>query len=199
MSDAVERLMWASVIERGLPVHFSAGVALLHHGDASQHCYAIRSGEVIVTATTTQGATVVLGRRGPGDLVGELAALGSAPRTATVRARTEVDAVALSADGLADLFRSDPDVALAWTRWLAGEYRALTERYAGRSEDLRTRVLQLLVTNAEVTGEPVFRSTREELACWVGASREAVTRTLHDLDLDGLVTLSRGGVRLAQR
>ena len=188
--------MWESVVGQGTSVRFAPGDALLHHGDASQHCYAIRSGECIVTATTTQGFTVVLGRRGPGDLVGELAALGRAPRTATVRARTEVDAVALSAGGLAELFRSDPEVALTWTRWLAREYRHLTERYAGRSEDLRTRLLQLLATNAETTGDPVFRSTRDELAGWVGATREAVTRALRELESDGLVTLSRGGVRL---
>lgn len=128
--------MWESVVARGAEVRFAAGDVLLHHGDASQHCYAIRAGEVIVSAATTQGATVVLGRRGPGDLVGELGALCGVTRTGTVRARSDVVAVALSAAGLADALRSDPEVALAWTRWLAGEYRTLTERLVGRSEEL---------------------------------------------------------------
>ena len=109
--------MWESVVAGGTEMRFAAGDVLMHHGDASHCCYAIRDGEVLVAATTTQGFTVVLGRRGPGDLVGELAALGSAPRSATVWARTPVVAVALTGDGLADAFRSDPEVALAWTRW----------------------------------------------------------------------------------
>ena len=192
----VERLMWESVVAQGNEVRFAAGDVLMHHGDASHHCYAIRCGEVLVTASTMQGLQPHLGRRGPGDLVGELGVLGGSTRSATVRARTDVEAVALSADGLAELFRSDPEVALAWTRWLAHEYRTLTERFAVRSEDLRTRILQLLGTNAEVTGDPTFRSTREELAGWVGATREAASRTLRDLEEDGLVALSRGGVRL---
>lgn len=188
--------MWQSVIVAGVETHFAAGDVLMHHGDASQHCYAIRSGEVLVTATTTQGATVVLGRRGPGDLVGELAAFGSAPRTATVRASTDVTAVALSAEGLEAAVRSDPELAVTWTRWMAEEYRTLTERYTGRSEELRTRLVHLLRTNAEATDDPVFRSTREELAGWVGATREAVTRALKQLESDGVVALTRGGVRL---
>lgn len=57
-------------------------------------------------------------------------------------------------------------------------------------------MLHVLAANAEVTGDPLLRSTREELAGWVGATREAVTRTLRLLESQGEVALSRGGVRL---
>lgn len=149
-----------------------------------------------MTATSSRGSTVVLARRGPGAVVGEQAALDGAPRSATVLAETDVVAVVLAAAELEALLREEPDLALAELRRLSAQLRELTERYALRGEELRVRVLQLLTTNARETGDPVFRSTREELAGWVGATREAVIRTLRELEADRLVALRRGAVEL---
>ena len=63
-----------------------------------------------------------------------------------------------------------------------------------RSEDLRRRLEALLATHVEETGEMTFRSTREELAGWVGATREATTRMLQQMQADCIVRLSRGSV-----
>lgn len=188
--------MWDAFIARGTEVTFSPGEVLLHHGERSAHCYAIIDGQVLVTATSSQGATVVLGRRRSGDVIGELSALDGAPRSATVRAVTEVKAVVLTAEQFENLLREVPDLALAEIRRISRQYRDLTERFSIRSEELRARLVQLLETNAAESGDPVFRSTREELAGWVGASREAVTRTLKELESDGRVVLGRGSVRL---
>lgn len=188
--------MWDAVAARGSEVRFAEGEALLHHGDRGDVCYAIMQGDVMVSATSTQGATVVLARRGPGALIGELGMWDGLPRTATVRATTDVVAIALSADQLEALLREEPDLALGEIRRLAGQVRDLTERYSMRSEELKTRIVQMLETNARESGDPVFCSTREELAGWVGATREATTRALRDLEVDGRVALSRGAVEL---
>ena len=190
--------MWDAVRSRGTEVRFAPGEVLLHHGERSAHCYAIVEGEVLVTATSSQGATVVLGRRGAGATVGEIGALDGSPRTATVRARTDVSAVVLTADEFERMILEEPQLALAEIRRLSAQFRNLTERFSVRGEELRLRVLQLLETNAEETGDPVFRSTREELAGWVAATREAVTRTLRDLEGEGLVILQRGAVELVR-
>lgn len=188
--------MWDLVAERGTEVRFAAGSALLRHGERSRHCYAIRSGEVLVTASSSRGSTVVLARRGPGTVVGDQAALDGAPRSATVRAVTDVVAVVLSAPEFEDLLRAHPDLALDALRRLSRQLREMSERFALRSEELRARIVAVLETNARETGDDVFRSTRDELAGWVGATREAVIRMLRELEADGVVELRRGAVRL---
>ena len=188
--------MWDAVAARGSEVRFAPGDVLVHHGDASSHCYAIRSGEVLVSATSTQGSTVVLGRRGPGAVIGELGVLDGAPRSATVRASTDVVAVVLTADEFEALLRDEPELALSEIRRLSRQFRELSDRYSVRSEELQLRLVQLLETHTGETGDPVFRSTREELAGWVGATREAVTRALKELESSGIVALERGAVRL---
>jgi CRP/FNR family cyclic AMP-dependent transcriptional regulator len=188
--------IWEAVADRGTEVRFGPGDALLRHGEVGRHCYAIREGEVLVTATSTQGATVVLGRRGPGAVIGELSALDGAPRSATVRAIGDVVAVVLTADEFESLLRDEPELALSEIRRLSRQFRELTERYSIRGEELRLRVVQLLSTHAAESGDRVFRSTREELAGWVGATREAVIRALRELERDGTVVLRRGSVEL---
>ena len=52
--------MWDRSIgtaRRGTAVRFGPGEVLVHHGEMTRHCYAIRSGEVLVTASSTSGAT----------------------------------------------------------------------------------------------------------------------------------------------
>ena len=188
--------IWEAVDTQGTAVRFAAGDVLFHHGDTTRHCYAIRRGEVLVTVSSTQGSTVVLARRGPGTVVGEQAALDGAPRSATVRAATDVDAVVLDDGALRALLLDNPQVALAELTRLSRQLREMSERYAMRSEELRTRLLGVLSTHASATGEAAFRSTREELAGWVGATREAVTRALRELEDDGVVRLQRGAVVL---
>lgn len=177
-------------------MRFEQGAVLLHRGETTRHCYAIREGDVLVTTTSSQGATVVLARRGPGAVIGNLAALDGEPRSATVHAATDVVAVVLRAEQLEALLLEEPMLALAEVRRLARQLRALTNQYTTRSEELRTRVLELLATHAAESGDRVFRSTRQELANWVGASREATIRTLRELESEGSIALRRGAVEL---
>ena len=112
------------------------------------------------------------------------------------RTITEVRAVVLSAAQLSALLIEQPELAVAMVKRLSRQMRELTERYAVRGEELKARLVQLLRTNAAETGDPTFRSTREELSNWVGATREAVTRTLSEMESEGVVSLRRGAVEL---
>lgn len=190
--------MWEILAERGTRVTFPAGQVLMRQGDIGTHCYALVEGEVLVEVTALSGSTAVIGRRGPGSVIGEMAALLAAERSATVTANTDVIARVLRADELEAALAAEPELAVGEIKRLASQLRDLTVRYSARGEDLTHRVLQILEMNGAETGSPMFRSTREELAGWVGATREAVTRTLRDLEKQGVVRLRRGSVELLE-
>ena len=188
--------VWRAIQSYGSPMSFTSGEVLMHHGASGRTCYAICSGTVLLTVTSTQGSTLVLGRRETGSLVGELAALAGAPRAATVRAKGDVATIRLQWEAFHQILHDHPDWAIQLLRILAGRVRGLSERFAVRNEELRVRLIDILTTHYEESGDPVFRSTREELAGWVGATREAVVRTLQQLKSDGVVDLDRGAVEL---
>jgi MFS family permease len=76
------------------PRHVAAGADLLVQGEVPpEGCYVIEHGEAEVLGDGRRIATV-----GPGELVGEIALLRQVPRTATVRALTELDVKLLDAD-----------------------------------------------------------------------------------------------------
>jgi len=188
--------LWRAIAGRGTTVRLRAGTPMLRHGDGGTHCFAVVAGEVLVTTTTSQGATVVVAKRGPGSVIGEFAALDAAPRSATATARTDVTAVALTAAELETLLREQPDLAIAELRRLSRQLRTLTDRFTLRNEDLRSRLVGFLTTHLDETGEHTLRLTRQELADWIGVTREAATRMLRQLEEQGLITLGRGSVTI---
>jgi CRP-like cAMP-binding protein len=70
---------------RVIPVHVEAGEEVIHVGDRGDRFYVIDAGEVEIEG----------GRHGRGAYFGEIALLRDVPRTATVRAVTKLELLAL--------------------------------------------------------------------------------------------------------
>jgi CRP/FNR family transcriptional regulator, cyclic AMP receptor protein len=131
----------------------------------------------------------VLGFRGAGELVGELAALDGHPRSGTVTALEQVDAFAIPDDVFRAFLEAHPRVAMLMLEMLASRLRdADRKRMEFSAADTVGRVCARLVELAERFGTadgdalvidlPI---TQEELAGWCGSSREATARGLQTL------------------
>lgn len=73
------------------PVRVDAGEAVIRQGDAGDYFYVVKSGRCKVTRTVSrEGQTkeVMLAELGPGDMFGEDALIGDAPRNATITMTT---------------------------------------------------------------------------------------------------------------
>ena len=70
---------------RAITRRFRTGATLMSQGEAPGRVIVIEDGRAKVTAITEDGRELVLAFSGPGDLLGELSALGGSPRVATVR------------------------------------------------------------------------------------------------------------------
>lgn len=74
-------------IVRGVQtVTVPAGQHLFKEGDAADALYVLQSGEMEVTTLDAEGRTILLANLGPGEVIGEVALLDGAPRSASVRA-----------------------------------------------------------------------------------------------------------------
>jgi NADH dehydrogenase len=85
--------------------HFEAGQTLFNQQDFGDKVYFVVSGEAEVFCDGQLVATV-----GPGSVIGEIALLSDRPRSATVRARTSLDAVSVSRPAFRYLLEHVPGV-----------------------------------------------------------------------------------------
>jgi CRP-like cAMP-binding protein len=115
--DALERLA-----THAAEVVVPAGTVLVEVGQPGAGMLILEEGELAVELR--DGKTVPLG---PGEFVGELSLLIDEPRTARVRAATDVRCWAIARADFAALLRDDPRVAVAMLPALA---RRLHDRLA---------------------------------------------------------------------
>ena len=88
------------------PVAVGAGQAFFHEGDAATGLYVLESGSARVTKGW-QGQPVLLHRLHAGDCFGEMALMDFMPRSATVRADEDCQALLLGSEDLYRLCKHD--------------------------------------------------------------------------------------------
>src|SRR3954470_13283842 len=100
--------------------HFDAGVAIFHEGDDAGSVIVLLAGRAKLTVPSSTGREVIVAVRGPGDLLGELAALVDAPRSATVATIEPVEALIVAGSAFASFLERHSRVALVILRLAAG-------------------------------------------------------------------------------
>ena len=97
---------------------FPVGSELFHQGDAGDAAYILLDGEADILVDTVEGE-IVVAEAGRHDFVGEIAILIDVPRTATVRARSELSTLVVTKETFLGMASEFPDVAIEIMRELA--------------------------------------------------------------------------------
>lgn len=181
---------------------FDRHEVIFHEGDPGDSVHLINRGRVALRVTTPLGDTVTLRILGPGAIFGELALLDPAPRNATVVALERTETLALHRDHFAELRRHHPDVDRILIDSLVAEVRRLSIQllealYVPVPRRVELRLIDLVQQYGNDQAEPVdIPLTQEDIAELCGASRTTVNKVLRDLEVEGLVAMSRGHVRI---
>ncbi|NBB71489.1 MAG: cyclic nucleotide-binding domain-containing protein [Alphaproteobacteria bacterium] len=107
-------------------LNFLAGDALFAEGDTADAAFIILDGEAAVEVRS-DGGFVEVARVGRNDIVGEIAILCDIPRTATVRARSDLVALRVSKDGFFHLVTQFPQVGIEIMAELAARLHHTTQ------------------------------------------------------------------------
>lgn len=197
--DLLEAEDQAALRGAGGTRRFRRGATLLHEGAAAEEVLIVIAGRVKVTSGTRDGREIVLGFCGPGDVIGEMAVVEPAARSASVEAIEPVEVLALSARRFRGLIETRPGIATTLLRAISRRFRdADRKRVEFGASHALGRVASRLVELAEDYGRPEGGATvidlpisQEELAGWTGCSREAVAKSLRTLRNLGLIETRR--------
>lgn len=180
---------------------FEPGNLLLRPESRSGDVLLITSGRVRVYFLTAAGEEAFIDELGPGECVGELAAIDGSDPLKHFEAIQPTRAFALRRPDFLELLDRSPGFANAIRNTLCSSIRRINRRYIEtRLLPMRTRLcaellrLGHLQEDGSVLVDPA--PTHLELAKRIASQRETVTKELNRLGRSGAVESSRSTVRL---
>lgn len=178
--------------QRSIRKRYRARTVLIEQGDVANMLYVLVQGRVRVFLVGEDGKAVVLGEKGAGDCVGELALLVEGTRTASVETLEDCEFLTLTKVAFDELMQAHPEIAVALLRDLAKRFCVLSDSLGDFALlDVYGRIAKLI--RAEVVEEGdrrvTGRLTHQDIADRVGASREMVSKILKDLRAGGYIEI----------
>jgi CRP/FNR family transcriptional regulator, cyclic AMP receptor protein len=184
------------IVERGAEVRLEPEEILFQKGDEGDGLYIVLEGEIEIGLATEGGRTVRFAALGAGSVLGELAALDGQGRSADARALRRSRLLKVSREALHHYLIHEPTVAVALLGELARRVRAADEAIeAAVLLDLPAKAARLLLAESD-HGARLVALTQTEMARRISVTREKLNRRLHAWREEGLVELSKSGVRV---
>ncbi|MFG2721831.1 Crp/Fnr family transcriptional regulator [Streptomyces sp. NPDC048416] len=188
----------------GVRARYEADRILMREDDHTDFVLILLDGVVKATGRTQDGRDALLAVRMGGDLVGEFAAVDSAPRSATVTTCGPVVARMATRAAFLDCMRRDQRIADAVSRSIVAKLRlANAHRINFTGCDVATRLARVLHHLAMTYGERAgagavihWPITQPELATLAGAAEPSVHKVLRRLRAAGAVSTGYRTVRV---
>ena len=179
---------------------FRAGEIVFSQGDPGDALYAVVAGRIRISSGTEDGREISLNIMEPGDTFGEIALLDGGTRTATATASEPSELVSIRRDHFAALLEREPRVALELLK-LCGERLRWTSGLVEDAAflDAPGRLAKRLLSLSELHGQrtkvgTTLKISQEDLATFLGVSRQVVNQYLQGWKAQGWVDLGRGSV-----
>ena len=182
MTESVRRLVGGEILwEAGDPSHFVVWV---------------EDGILEVVQHSLQGEDAVINRLGAGELAGEMSCLDGQPHSATLRASGPVRLRVMDRQHFLHWLREHPERSESLIHRQSQRIRGLSARLAEVSFDpVQLRLARFLLAQTE----DAVVITQQQLAEYLAATRESVSKALSAMGRQGWVRTSRGKIQLLQR
>jgi CRP/FNR family transcriptional regulator, cyclic AMP receptor protein len=167
--------------------------------DNADCAFLLAEGRIRICSVTPEGKQAILAFVEPGEVFGELAIVQSGEREERAEAVVKSTVVQLPGRILRELVESSASLCLGVTKLIGMRRRRVERRLKSllfRSN--RERLVQLLIDLVQQYGQRSpsgiqlgIKLSHQDLASIIGCTRETVTTLLGEMQLEGLVQVSR--------
>lgn len=180
---------------------YPKGTLLCLEGQPPRGIYVLCTGRAKLSTTSAEGKSIILRIAEPGEVLGLTAAVSNTPYEATIETMESSQANFISQEDFVSFLQEFPEVGIKVARQLTHNCKcAYSEiRSLGLSNSVPEKIAKLLLHWSEhpldqgrrPTGEIPIRVTltQEEIAQFVGTSRETVSRVLGDFKRRGYLKI----------
>jgi len=194
-----------ALLELGKVERHARKTRLAHQGDAVKALFLLGSGRVKLERHR-EGHAVPIAHRGPGETIGEGAALG-APAGETATVVDDVEALVFPMAGFRRLLATEDAVREAMLRLLVQQQREAEDRLSALLlHGVEARIVDFLLRAAARWGRQEGSAividasfTHAEIALLIGSTRETVTLLLGKLRRGKLIALDRRRILIVDR
>lgn len=188
--DSISSSLIAKLRPLGVVRRFGRGQFLFAAGDPAEGFYVLQSGEVRVTNLDERGREVEVARLGPGEILGEAAALAAKEFPLHTQAVRESTTLFLSKAVVLRAMESDPKLAREFVVLLARKCLALNRRLESLGLlTVKQRLAQYLLSQCSGSGrcQVTLPMTKGDLARRLGTINETLSRTLKQMKDEGTI------------
>jgi CRP/FNR family transcriptional regulator, cyclic AMP receptor protein len=176
---------------------FAEGAIVFSQGDPGDALYGVITGKVRISASAADGKEMFLNIMEPGDTFGEIALLDGNSRTASASATAPTELLLIMRDPFLGLLQREPTLAIHLLRLLCQRIRWTS----GMAEDsallsVPARLARRLLSLGKLHGHQMAQGihlaiSQEEIARFLGISRQVVNQYLQTWKANGWVELGR--------
>ncbi|MDE4173475.1 Crp/Fnr family transcriptional regulator [Phaeobacter sp. PT47_59] len=181
-------------------IRLSQGETLFEQGDTGDALYAIVEGALEFSILSVSGRKLTLDLMRPGAIFGEIALFDPGERTATVTATEPSRLRRLRNRDILGQIERHPELAGDLLR-LAGQRMRWMSAQLNEQVFLPmpVRLARKLLYLTPEGGNGRLGLSQSELAEFVGATREAVSKTLSNWKRSGIIEINRGALQIIDR
>jgi CRP/FNR family transcriptional regulator, cyclic AMP receptor protein len=195
--DKVDQPIFDFILGAASVQSLSEGQRLFERGDSSGTMYVVLQGRIEISMLTEAGRKISLNHIKTGECFGEISMFDSFPRSASAVALEQAFLLPIRRQTFAAASQRCPVLALNMIQILCERIRwtsSAVEDYALMSLERRLarRLLLLQEKFADKNGE--IRITQNDLADFVGSSRESTNKILTHWKSSGLIDVGRGSI-----
>lgn len=183
---------------------YRRGLTVCREGEVASVVLVLLSGHVRIVHGTPDGREVVVGVRGAGDIIGELAAIDELPRSATVEALDDIEVLEIPGDRFVSLCRTRSRISWAVLLVLSSRLRSVARQWldvggGAAARRVAAQLMQLAIQHGVPLGDDIriaVPATQAELAMTAAMSRESWARATRDLRRQGVISTGRRQVTI---
>lgn len=181
---------------------FRTNQVIISREDENTDLFFVQKGRVRVVIYTLSGRDVTLDDVETGGFFGEMAAIDSEPRSASVIAMEPSEVAFLSAEKFAEGLKREPLVSLRIMQRLASIIRLANNRIVelstlGANNRIHAEILRLALRIGVEKDGKIYISpipVHNDIAARVNTARETVARAMNDLARREIVTREKGAL-----
>ena len=188
----------------GLEITAKSGTFLFYEGDFPENVYLIRAGKVRLSKMTADGKEFSVHLKQKDELVGEVGLFNDMSISVTAEVIDDAILVKFERPALEAIFRENGEIAVAFMKWFARHTQSTQAKFrdlilCGKTGAFYSTLIRFSNSYGVKSDNGILinvQLTNQDIANYIGTTRESINRMLNDLKKDKIITMDKGFITI---